>query len=167
MYCLCCGDVHGGGETVVGALRAVDVVVGVDRGFPPSALAGELVGAAGNHLVDVHVALGAATGLPDHQRKLLVVLPGQYLVSGLLNQPGNVGWQVAVTHVDPGGRLLDQRQGVQDSQRHPFLANCEVDQRALRLGAPVGLIRNFDRSQAVCFVTAHAAVTPLSSDSAV
>src|SRR5690606_35529244 len=68
------GDVHGGGETVVGALRAVDVVVGVHRALATALAGGDLVGPTGDHLVDVNVALGAAAGLPDHQGKLVIML---------------------------------------------------------------------------------------------
>ena len=84
------GDVHGGRETVVGALCTVDVVVGVDRALAAARTTGQLVGASGDDLIDVHVALGAAAGLPDHQRKLIVVLTMKDLVRGLFDQAGDV-----------------------------------------------------------------------------
>ena len=40
----------------------------------------------GDHLVDVHVELGAAAGHPDMQGKHLVMLAGQDLVAGLNDQ---------------------------------------------------------------------------------
>ena len=39
----------------------------------------QLVGAVGDHLVEVHVGLGAGAGLPDHQRKLVVELAVDHL----------------------------------------------------------------------------------------
>ncbi|MNO92612.1 hypothetical protein D3C76_841930 [compost metagenome] len=158
---VCRSDVHGGGEAVVGTLRAVDVVVGVHGRLAATALAGQFVGPPGDHFVDVHVALGAAAGLPDHQRELIVMLAVEHFVGGLLDQPGDFGRQVTVAIVDPCCSLLDQRQGVQHREGHAFLANGEVDQRTLGLRTPVGVLRNFDRAQAVCLDTAHSVLTPV------
>ena len=61
-------DVHGGGIGVVGALRLVDVVVWMHRCLGSQFAAQDLNGAVGDHLVGVHVALGAGAGLPDHYK---------------------------------------------------------------------------------------------------
>ena len=53
-------NVHGCGEGVIGALGHIDVVVGVD-GQAWIRLGAEM----GNHLVHIHVGLGAAAGLPN------------------------------------------------------------------------------------------------------
>jgi hypothetical protein len=74
------GDVHGGGEAVVGRLAHVDVVVGVYRVFGAQLAAQQLASSVGDHLVDVHVGLGARAGLPDIQRKLAVELAGDDLI---------------------------------------------------------------------------------------
>ena len=58
-------DVHGRGVGVVGALRLVDMVVRVNRLLGPEATSHDLDGPVGDHLVGVHVALGARTRLPD------------------------------------------------------------------------------------------------------
>ena len=75
------GHVHRGWERVVGRLRHVDVVVGMDRLLAAQRLAGDLGAAVGDHLVDVHVELRAAAGHPDVQRKLVVVLAFENLVA--------------------------------------------------------------------------------------
>ncbi|MNZ88870.1 hypothetical protein D3C78_1077720 [compost metagenome] len=160
-------DVHGGGEAIVGALRAIDMVVWVYRNLAATALAGQLVGAPGNHFIDIHIALGAAASLPDDEWKLVIELAVEHFIGSLLDQPGNVGRQVAVAVVDACGGFFDHRQGMQNGQGHAFLADGEVDQRALRLGTPIGLLRNFDLAQAVSFDTAHTALTPLWSEFAV
>ena len=49
----------------------------------PRLAAGELDGAVRDHLVDVHVRLRAAAGLPDAERELVVVLAGDHLVGRL------------------------------------------------------------------------------------
>ncbi|MNI58358.1 hypothetical protein D3C73_1134680 [compost metagenome] len=105
-------DVHGSGETVVGTLGAIDVIVGVHGGLAATGVASQLVGATGDHFVDVHVALGATAGLPDHQRKLVIMVAGEHLVGGLLDQTGDIGGQVAVAIIDPRRGFLDQRQGM-------------------------------------------------------
>ncbi|MCY1543923.1 hypothetical protein D9M68_797630 [compost metagenome] len=149
------GDVHGGGEAVVGALRAVDVIVGVHWALAAARPSGQLVGAAGDHFVDVHVALRAAAGLPDHQGELRVVLAGQHLVGGLFDQAGDVLWQVANAVIDPRRGFLDQCQGMQHGQWHALFANGEIDQRALGLCSPISIFRDFDRAQAIGFGAAH------------
>lgn len=149
------GDVHGGGEAVVGTLRAVDVVVGMHRRLAAARIAGQFVGAAGDHLVDVHVGLGAAAGLPDHQREVFVVAACEDLVGGLFNQPGDFRRQFAEVVVDPRGGFLDQRQGVDHGERHALAADGEVLQRALGLGAPVGVVGHLDGAQAIGFGPAH------------
>ena len=72
-------DVHGGWKDVVGALGTVDVVVGVYRSGGPGCPQ-ELRGAVGQHLVDVHVGLGAAAGLSDGQYELGVESARERLV---------------------------------------------------------------------------------------
>ena len=53
------------GEGVIGRLGAVDVVVGVHRFVASQGLAGCLRGQVADHLIEVHVGLRAAAGLPD------------------------------------------------------------------------------------------------------
>ena len=148
---------HGGGEAVVGALRRVDVVIGVHRPFAAAALAGQLVGAAGDHLVDVHVALRAAAGLPDPQGELRVMLAGENLIGDLFDQLADLGAEAAVALVDAGGGFFDQAQGVNHRQRHDLLTAGEIAQGALGLGAPVRLGRDLDRPEAVGFNPVHGA----------
>ncbi|MPN44892.1 hypothetical protein SDC9_192459 [bioreactor metagenome] len=58
-------NVHGGGEGVVGALGHVDMVVRVQQ-----LLTRKLIAPVCDDLVDIHIALGAAPGLPDGQREV-------------------------------------------------------------------------------------------------
>src|SRR2546427_4988106 len=66
------GDVHGRGKRVVGGLRHVDVVVGMNGLFAAHDAAGNFDGAIGDDFVDVHVGLRAAAGLPDAKREVVV-----------------------------------------------------------------------------------------------
>jgi hypothetical protein len=58
----------------------------MDRRLAAERRAGELAAAVGDHLVDVHVELGAAAGHPDMQRKHVVMLAGEDFVAGLNDQ---------------------------------------------------------------------------------
>ena len=84
-------DVHGGGEGIVRRLRHVDVIVGMNRLLRSQHAARQFNGAVGDHLVDVHVGLGAAAGLPDAQRELLVQFAGDDFIGGLGNELGLFG----------------------------------------------------------------------------
>ena len=149
------GDMHGCREAVVGALRAVDVVVGVHRCFATTAVAGQFIGAPSDHFINIHIALRTAAGLPDHQGKLLIMLTGQDFIGGLLNQSGQICGQFTDTLINPRRSFLDQRQGMSHWQGHALLADGEVDQRALSLCAPVGFIRYVDGAEAVGFSATH------------
>ena len=76
------GDVHGGREGVVGRLAAVDVVVRMHRRLAAERRAEQLIGPIGDHLVGVHVGLGAGAGLPDHQREMLGQRAVRHLLGG-------------------------------------------------------------------------------------
>jgi hypothetical protein len=120
------GDVHHRGEHVVGGLRAVHVVVGVHRGARAEGRPGELVGAVGDHLVGVHVRLGAAAGLPDHQGEVVVEVAGDDLVGGAgdergagrVEEPEGDGW--------PRGGLLHHPEGAQHGRREALAADAKV-----------------------------------------
>jgi hypothetical protein len=77
------GDVHGRGIGVVGRLAHIDVVVGVDRLLGAHLAAQNLDRAIRDHLIGVHVRLGARTRLPDHQREVVVQLAFDHLIGGL------------------------------------------------------------------------------------
>src|SRR5262245_44450030 len=49
------------------------------------------------------------------------------------------------------GRLFDHGDGPDQGFRHNVLADPEIPARALGLGAPIGVVRNFDRSETVGF----------------
>ena len=76
------GDVHGGGEGVIRGLRHIYVVVGVNRFLAAHFAAGHFYGAIRDYLVDVHVGLRAAAGLPDAQGEVIVELAGDDFVGG-------------------------------------------------------------------------------------
>src|SRR3546814_16874183 len=97
-----------------------------------AARAGEnLVRAAGDHLVDVHIALGAAAGLPDDERELIVEMAGGDLGCGPLDGVGLVGGK-AVAPVDARCRLLAEGERMDDLDRHPPARATEIGSASWR-----------------------------------
>ena len=60
------GDVDGGRERVVGRLRVVHMVVGMDGLVRRQTRTSDFVGAVCQHFVHVHIGLRAGAGLPNH-----------------------------------------------------------------------------------------------------
>ena len=105
--------------------------------LPPRLSRQHLVGAAGDHLVGIHVGLGAGAGLPDHQRKLVVQLAVDDFLRGRGDGLAQLAVERAQRHVGRGRRLLQQAERMDQRQRHALAADAEILQRTLRLRAPV------------------------------
>lgn len=84
------GDVHDGGEGVVGRSGSVDVVVGVNGLLGAHRAAQNLNGSVGDDLVGVHVGLRAGAGLPDDEREVIEELEVGHLGGGLLDGLSNL-----------------------------------------------------------------------------
>ena len=130
------GAVHRCREVVVRRLGHVDVIVGMHRLLRAKRRVGELAAAVGDHLVDIHVELRARARHPDMQRKHVVVPASQDLVARLDDQPMALRIEPAAGEVGVGAGLLEQRVGADHLARHQILADREIVQRALGLGAP-------------------------------
>lgn len=85
------GDVHDGGESVVGGGASVDVVVGVDGRLGAHVAAEDLNGTVGDDFVGVHVGLGARAGLPDDEREVVKELAIGNFLGGLLDGLSDLG----------------------------------------------------------------------------
>jgi hypothetical protein len=72
---------EGGRIDVVGGLRQVDVVVGMQVFVLSLFVAHQLQSAVGDHLVGVHVGGGAGTPLDHVDGELVVPLSGDHLVA--------------------------------------------------------------------------------------
>ena len=143
------GHVHGGGKGVVGRLRPVDVVVGVDGRLAAECAAGQLDGAVGDHLVGVHVRLRAAAGLPHDQREVVVEFAGDDLVGGAHDQVARLFPQHAELGVGDRRRLLDDAEGAHHLDRHAFAADAEVVARPFRLRPPVAVGGHAHRAERI------------------
>jgi hypothetical protein len=134
------GNVHDGGEGVVGRGRHVDVVVGVDGLLGAHGAAENLNGAVGDDLVGVHVGLGARPRLPDDEGEVVDELEGSDLFGSLLDGLAELGVETEL-HVDRGGSALENAKGADNGRGHAVLGlvDLEVLEGALRLGAPVAV----------------------------
>jgi hypothetical protein len=145
------GDRHGAGERVVGRLRHVHVIVRVHRLLRAERAAGQLDRAVGDDLVDVHVALRAAAGLPDAQREMIVEFSGGHLVGGLHDEVGYFRLHLAEVEVDQRARFFQDAKRVDDFQRHAVRADVEMDERPRGLRAVVAVVGHGNLSHAVGF----------------
>ncbi len=74
----------------------------------------QLVGAVGDHLVEVHVGLGAGAGLPDHQRKVIVELAFDHLACGADDGAGAARIEQSEFPVGLGGGEFDDAERMDD-----------------------------------------------------
>ena len=161
------GNVHRRGKVVVRRLRHVDVIVRMHRRFAAKRRARELAASVRDHLVDVHVELGAAAGHPDVQREHVVMLAGQDFVADLGDQVEGLVVQTTAGVVRCCRAPLQDRIGGDHLARHQVLPDAEVLERALRLRSPEPVRGNLDLAEAVGFDpdVAHAG-TPVAIDMA-
>src|SRR5260370_39651575 len=131
------GNVHGGGKRVIGGLRHVHIIIGVDGLLAAHDAVGNFDGAIGNHFVDVHVGLRAAAAFPDPKREVLVELSGDDFISGQRDQRGFFHRKLAETLVHERTGFFEDAEGANQFGRHGVLADGEVDERAGGLGAVV------------------------------
>ncbi len=145
------GDRHGAGEGVVGRLRHVHVVVRVHRLLGAKFTAGHLDRAVGDDLVDVHVALRAAAGLPDAEWEMAVEFTGGNFVRGFHDQVGDFGLHLAEVEIHQRAGLLQHAEGMHDLERHAVRADVEMDQGPCRLRAVIAVVRHGNLAHAVGF----------------
>ena len=123
---------------------------GCTRRFCAALAAEQLGGAIGEHLVDVHVALRARAGLPDHAAEIrrracrrALRRRRAAIASALFASRSSSS---ALTR---GGGLLDQREGVDHGKRHALARDAEEAAAALGLRAPQPVGRDLDGAEAV------------------
>jgi hypothetical protein len=131
----------------------------MDRVLGADGAAEQLDRAVGDHLVGVHVRLGAGTGLPDGEREIVVELAVDHLARRFGNGHRRVPVQLAEIAIGQRGRLLDDAERADQRQRHRLRADREIHQRAAGLRAPVAVGRHLDFAHRIGFgshLVAHA-----------
>ncbi len=142
-------DMHRRRKDIVRGLPLVDVVVRMHQTLLAAAAAENFRRTVGEHLVHVHVGLGAGAGLPDHQGKFVVMLSGDDLVRCLDNGVAFLCVEQAEFDVHHRGGALHQRQRADQFHRHALARNSEVVKAALGLRAPQAVSRDFDLAETV------------------
>ena len=111
--------------------------------------AGKLAAAVGDHLVHVHVELGATARHPDMQGKHVVMLAGENFVAGLNDQFVALVVEPLAVVIGDGGGFLQGRVGRDHLAGNQILSDAEMLERALGLRAPELVGGNFDDAEAV------------------
>ena len=143
------GNVHRRRESVVRALSQVDVIVRVHRMFAAQPAAENLDGAIGNHLVDVHVGVGAGSGLPDDKGEMIVEGAVDHFVGRAADCVGYWAIQQPKLLMDRRHRFFYHTECPEKGTGHPVAADGEIIQGSLGLGAPVPMGRNFHRTEGI------------------
>jgi hypothetical protein len=102
---------HRGGIHVVGALRGVDVVVGVQHVVAAFFMAQLLEREIADHLVGVHVGRGARAALDHVDHEFVEQLAFDQVVAGQDDGRRAIAVDGAQVGIGARGGLLDQRQG--------------------------------------------------------
>jgi hypothetical protein len=110
---------------------------------------GKLAATIGDYFIDVHVELCTASRHPDVQRKHILVLVRKDLVTRLHNELKTSGVESISGMIGYGGRLLQSGIRRNHFARHQILADAEVFEGSLRLGAPEFFGRNVDLAEAI------------------
>src|ERR1700685_355070 len=121
----------------------------MNRRLGAALAAKRFVGAVGDHLVEVHVGLGAGAGLPDHKRKMIVELAVDHLARGADDGAGAALIEEPEFAVGFRRRQLDDAERVDDFDRHPVVADAEIPPPPFGLRAPVAVGGDLDRTEAV------------------
>ncbi len=98
----------GGRDDIVGGLRHIDMVIGMDAVLAQST-AQDLGGPVGDDLIDIHVMTGAGAGLEGIHNKLVVPFPFNHLLRSLQDGLRPFGIQQAQVKVDFGSGALDRQ----------------------------------------------------------
>ena len=146
------GDVHGRRIGVVRRLAHIDMVVGMHRLLRAHHAAQHFDGAVGDHLIGIHVRLGAGTGLPDGQGEMVVELAVDHFLGG-----GDDGLAELADRGGPARMFVSAAARLTMPRARTigrgllFPADLEIAQRALGLGAPIAVSSHLDRSEGVGF----------------
>src|SRR5215471_9835687 len=129
------------------------MVVGMNRCLTPERLASDLTAAVGDHLVYVHVELGAAAGHPHMQGEHVMMLASEDFVTGLSDEFVLLIAQALTGMVGCRGGFLQNGVSGDHFTRNQVLADAEMLERALCLRTPELIRWHFNHAQAICFLS--------------
>ena len=134
------GEPHGGGIDIVGRLRQVHMVVGIDGGIVAARPAQKLQRDVGDDFVGIHVGGGTGPALQHVDHELAVSAAGDDQIAGRDDGRGNVGFQGSEIAVGHGRRLLGEGQRLDQSGivTKGNAGDGEILDRAGRVDAVIG-----------------------------
>ncbi len=119
-------DMHGRGESIVGTLGAVYIIVRMNRLFGTALAAGQFDGAIGDHLVRIHIRLGAAARLPDDQREMRIQYAFDHFVRSAHNQLRFFRRKAAQLLIADRGRFFQNAQRANHFARKAIAADLKI-----------------------------------------
>src|SRR5690606_33623484 len=119
-------------------LRFVHIIIWRQESFPfAHGISLKLVSTVCDHLIYIHVALGPASSLPDHQRKLVVMFTFQDLITYSRYKISFFNRQCSQLTVGIGCSLFKICKAVDDLQWHASrCSDLKVVAGTLCLGTP-------------------------------
>ena len=127
------------------------MVVGVNRFFGSLFKTEDFVCPVCNDFVNVHIALGSASGHPHFEGELGIIITVQDLIAGGDHCRRECFFQFSGGCIDCCCRLFNQDESVDNFNRDQLIADIEVDNGTLSLRSPIFFCRDFNLSHAVCF----------------
>src|SRR5580698_2502134 len=102
-----------------------------------------------NHLIHVHIELGAASGHPHMKRERVLMLSGKDLVTGLNNQLVLQVSQPFPVMIGYGSGLFERGIRADHLARHQVFADTEMLEGALGLWTPQFIRRDLHLAEAI------------------
>ncbi len=143
------GDMHRGRERIVGGLAEIDMIVRMHRLLRAANATQQFTRAIPDHLVQIHVGLGAGAGLPDDQREMPVELPLDDFIGSGRDRIRQLRLDQLQLEIGERCRFFHHGEGPDQGLRHGFLADSEIPQRPLGLRAPIAVLSHLDRTERV------------------
>src|SRR5690242_21401085 len=144
-------DMHRGWNGIVRRLAHIDMVVRMDRRLRADLAAEPATGEVRDHLVYIHVCLGAGACLPYKQGEMGIELAVGYLPGDAGNGRGPPAVERTKVAICLCRGAFDQSERAHNFDRHPFGPDPEIVQRSLRLRAPQFIGSDLQRPKSVAF----------------
>ena len=125
-------NMHSCGECIIGALAHIYMVIGMKQFF-----SGNFIASVCNHFIHIHIGLSATTGLPYHQRELIIQFACQHFIAHLSDDLTSFCIQFSQSAVCLCYCLFQNRKSICDFLRHFFRTNFEIFKTSLGLCAPI------------------------------
>lgn len=140
---------HDSWETVIAGLTSIDMIIGMNQ-FIFNLSSQDLSRSVCNNLIGIHVGLCSWTGLPDHQRKVIIKFTSNHLICSFDDGFRNVLLE-AVAKIDLGYTFFEDSEGANERYGHAIgiPGNIKILQRSLSLSSPIFISRNLNRAKGI------------------